>query len=135
MNLGEIKFRSMESQLEYIRSDIEFQMRFLGSVVVLLLLLSLSSQICSMLFLVEYRRREYCIRMICGASFLRICLMIVSPLFLILSFSITLSAVLGGLIDGLWMAAPLILLGGVVIIVFPLMRLYQEPLIDSLNAV
>ena len=61
--------------------------------------------------------------------------MIVSPLFLILSFSITLSAVLGGLIDGLWMAAPLILLGGVVIIVFPLMRLYQEPLIDSLNAV
>ncbi len=135
MNLGEIKFRSMESQLEYIRSDIEFQMRFLGSVVVLLLLLSLSSQICIMLFLVEYRRREYCIRMICGASFLRICLMIVSPLFLILSFSITLSAVLGGLIDGLWMAAPLILLGGVVIIVFPLMRLYQEPLIDSLNAV
>lgn len=69
MNLGEIKFRSMESQLEYIRSDIEFQMRFLGSVVVLLLLLSLSSQICIMLFLVEYRRREYCIRMICGASF------------------------------------------------------------------
>lgn len=135
MNLGEIEFRSMESQLEYIHSDIEFQMRFLGSTVVLLLLLSLSSQICIMLFLVEYRRREYCIRMICGASFFRICLRIGSPLFLILSFSIALPAVLGGLIDGLWIAAPLILLGGVVIIAFPLMRLYHEPLIDSLKAV
>lgn len=134
LNLGEVKFRNMESQLEYIHSDIEFQMRFFGSTVVLLLLLSISSQICIMLFLVEYRRREYCIRMICGASFFRICLLIVSPIFLILSFSIALPAVLGGLSDGLWMAAPLILLGGTVIIAFPLMRLYHEPLVDSLNA-
>lgn len=135
MGLGEIEFRSMERQLAYIRSDIEFQMRFLGSTVVLLLLLTISSQICVMLFLVEYRRREYCIRMICGASFHRICLRLGSPLFLILSISVAFPAFFGELSNGLWLSAPLILLGGIGIIAFPLMRLYREPLIDSLNAV
>lgn len=131
--LPEITFRKMTDQMAYISEDVTFNLNIYGSVTMILSVLCMVSQVSMMMYLVESRKREFSIRLMCGATIRRIGISLTVPIFLILLIDYVGAAVLLGTFQQLWIALACAVILTVLVMIMPLQHLYRIPLTELIK--
>ncbi|MCF0228344.1 MAG: hypothetical protein HUJ76_01455 [Parasporobacterium sp.] len=133
LGIGDLVFRGMEEQLEYIKEDLTYTSRLYLTAALLIVLLSVVGQISMTLFLIEYRRREFMIKIMCGATDNRICTELVCPVVLILLAAGFAGALICNAVDLLWISLIMVLAVTVIIMTAPVLKIRRGNITETLK--
>lgn len=132
-NMPEIGFRSMKSQMEYIKDDVNANIKFYGTVAFLLIVISTISQVSMLLLLIEIESYKNAIKIMCGATKKDIIIRMMLPIYIIIFMAFGLNYFL---FMEKTIVIKLILIAFVIatmVIIWPCYYLFKKPLINILH--
>lgn len=132
-NMPLIEFRSMNEQIGYIKKDVANYVRYYGCSMIIILCVSCISYISMLVLLVDIKRKEYAIKIMCGASKVNIFIEMAGPIFGAILFANIISAIILGQIRLLGYLVIFSIVLAFVILIAPSVKLFRMTLAESIN--